>query len=115
MDYLRSVIGEREAFLAALLVRHVGFTLDTAERFVAVAGHDLIESYRWQEPDLDLVHLPTRTNALRLLRCMHGSGIASALGVPTSQAWDGLREFVPRVLELAQGRTVQTSDIARSA
>lgn len=110
MDCLRRVLGQRGGALVTLLVHQVGFDLDTAERFVAVAGQDLMESYRWVEDDLDLAYLPTRPNVLRLLRSMHGSGIAAALGVPTSDAWDGLRAFVPRVLELADQEAVVTND-----
>lgn len=115
MDCLQRVLGQRGGALVTLLVHQVGFDLDTAERFVAVAGQDLMESYKWVEDDLDLAYLPARPNALRLLRGMHGSGIASTTGVPASVAWVGLRAFVPRVLELADQEAVLTNAVVRSA
>ena len=102
MKDLERVLGQRRMELAEQLKDRPALGGDRAERFVEEAAHDLLESYRWQAEDLDQENLSAPRNIRSLLRAMCGYGIASRLGLPQQDVWDGLRTFVPLALRMAE-------------
>ena len=104
MERLETVIGGRARHFVRLFVSQFGFTEERAEQFVSLAGNDLIESYRWRAGDLGSGRLSDPENVRELLGAIRGNHIASSLGLPPSDVWSGLRVFVPRVLQIADGR-----------
>lgn len=110
MKDLERILGQRRTELARALRRRPGLAGDRAERFVAEASHDLVESYRWQAEDLDEHNLSAPRNVQNLLRGMRGSGIANRLGLPQEAVWDGLRAFVPLALRMAERSGPPRSD-----
>ncbi len=105
MERLQHVLKHRSEDLVHVLVRRGGYEPRTARRFVAVAGPDLLESWQWQVSQLDLENLPTWSNVQLLLGAIHATVIASELGIPRSEVWNGLRTFVPQVLLMADRRS----------
>jgi len=103
MDNLESVLARRATDLVHVVVSRAGFSRERAERFVMLAGTDLLESYRWQADVLDRDHLSAPENVRALLSVSAARHIASTLGVAPAEVWTGLREFVPSVLRLADG------------
>lgn len=101
MERVQLVLEYRTRELVDALVRRTGLDPDIAERFVEAAGTDLIESWRWQASQLEAAHLPTWSNAQRLLGGMNATAIAFDLGMPPSEVWSRLRTFVPQVLLMA--------------
>ncbi len=101
METLETVIGRRSEHFVRIFVSQFGFTEERALRFVELAGSDLMESYRWQAQRLGRGRLSAPENVRDLLSAIHANGIASSLGMPSSEVWSGLRVFVPRVLQLA--------------
>lgn len=108
MERLQHVLGRRAEELVELMVMERGFGVHTAERFVAVAATDLIGSYEWQAEELDLDDLSAPTNVRSLLAGIRANAVASMVGIPTSEAWEGLRTFVPRVLRMAASEETDT-------
>jgi hypothetical protein len=104
METLETVIDDRARDFVRLLVSQFGFTEERAEKFVILAGSDLMESYRWRADDIGPGQLSDPENVRELLGAIRGNHIASSLGLPPSDVWSGLRVFVPRVLQLADGR-----------
>jgi hypothetical protein len=102
MDTLKRVLAQRSEDLVSELSRRPGLPGDRARRFVAEAGYDLIESYRWQAHDLHGQHLAEQVSAQALLAAMHANGIANRLGMLAEDVWEGLRTFVPLVLRMAE-------------
>lgn len=103
MELLESVIGRKSPHFVRLFVSQFGFTVERAEQFVSLAGNDLLESYRWRAEDLDPDSLSKPENVRELLAVIGGNRIADRLGLPRDDVWSGLRVFVPRVLQLADG------------
>jgi hypothetical protein len=99
MTAMGFVLGRRHPELVDTLVRQAAFSPEQADRFAALARSELVESIEWQRlRPTDL----TKPSAVRdVLSTMHSGRIASALGMPRSEVWAGLRAFVPRALELA--------------
>jgi hypothetical protein len=109
MERLRSVLAQKSAYLARVIEVQAGIEESVARRFVQIAGADLIESYCWQKPELELRDLADPCNTRDLLSGAYAGHIAHELGLPRSQVWAALRLFVPRVLQLAN-ITVSASD-----
>jgi len=86
-----------------IFVSQFGFSVEHAEAFVSLASNDLLESYRWRAHDLDPQALSAPENVRELLGSISGNRIADSLGMPRTDVWNGLRVFVPRVLQLADG------------
>jgi len=105
MDTLESVLAQKSEYIVRELSRRPALAGGRAERFAAEAGSDLIASFRWQAADLDAENLSARVNVRRLLAAMRANGIANRLGMPPADVWDGLRIFVPLVLQMAERRT----------
>jgi len=103
METLEIVLVRRAPDLVRVLVSRTGFSRERAERFVILAGTDLLESYRWQADTLDQQSLSAPGNVRDLLSMIRADRIASSLGVPPAEVWSGLRDFVPSVLQLADG------------
>jgi len=101
MDRLRTVLGRKSGYLARAIEVHAGLEEPLARRFVQIAGADLIESYRWQEADIEERDLADPSNARDLLSGAYAAHIADEVGLSRPQVWDALRAFVPRVLQLA--------------
>jgi hypothetical protein len=102
MQRLEAVLGDRRTDLVQALVRCGGLTRARAERFVALAGNDLIESFEWQCRGQAPRHLAEPSTARDVLSTMGANRIASLLGISRSEVWESLRAFVPRVLCLAE-------------
>jgi len=102
MRRLETVLWSRKTDLVQVLVRRGGLTRDRAERFVALAGDDLIESYEWHRRERMLLELAEPATARDVLSTMGANRIAVSLGLSRAEVWDGLRAFVPRVLCLAE-------------
>jgi hypothetical protein len=83
-----------------VLVQRGGFDVDTARRFVAVAGEDLVVSYGWHAGELERDDPSAHANVRRLLGSAHANAIASTVGISRPQAWHGLRTLVPRVMSM---------------
>ncbi|MDX1646494.1 MAG: hypothetical protein R3304_05070 [Longimicrobiales bacterium] len=81
-------------------MRREGFSLELAERFVRVAGRDLMESWEWHASVLDLEDLASWPNAQRLLGGIHTDSVARDLDMEPPDVWRALRTFVPKVLIL---------------
>jgi hypothetical protein len=109
MERLQLVLEYRTRDLVNVLVRRTGLDPDTAARFVATAGPDLLESWRWQSSRLDLEHLPTWSNVQRLLGGIHANAIAVDLEIRPADVWRGLRTFVPQVLLMADRASTGSS------
>lgn len=104
MDRLETVLGSRAPHFVRILVSQFGFSEEEAHEFVSLASADLIQSYRWRAHDIDAGALSAPENVRELLGTIRGDRIAHSLGLPASEVWSGLRVFVPRVLQLADGR-----------
>jgi hypothetical protein len=104
MESLEIVLGRRTNHFVRIFMSQFGFSEERAERFVSMAGSDLMESYKFLARDLDPRGLSCPANVRDLLSTIHASRIASSLGIPASEVWTGLRVFVPSVLQLADGR-----------
>jgi hypothetical protein len=101
MRRLETVLGDRRTDLVQVLVRCDGLTRTHAERFVALAGDELLESYAWHCGGHAPRHLAEPAMVRDVLSTMGANRIASSLGISRSEVWDSLRAFVPRVLCLA--------------
>ena len=101
MTPLETVLGDKRLELVRTLVHGSAFRIDNAERFVALAGPELIKALEWQVPDVEARSLATRSTIRDVLSVMNGNRIASTLGIPNSKAWTGLRALVPHALHLA--------------
>ena len=99
---LETVLALRTFELVELVAHGAGLTEERAERFVALAGSDLLASFRWQARDLALRSLGTPSTARDVLSTMRADRIASQLGMSSSDVWVGLRELVPHVLSMAE-------------
>ncbi|MDH3206277.1 MAG: hypothetical protein OEO79_06675 [Gemmatimonadota bacterium] len=108
MKSLETVLGEKKLELVHTLVRDDTFGIDNAERFIALAGPELIKAIEWQLPDVATKSLVARSTIRDVLSAMNADRIASTLGIPSSEAWTGLRTLVPHVLHLAE----ETADAA---
>jgi hypothetical protein len=53
---------------------------------------------------VDSSELSAPDNVRELLGTIRANWIADSLGMPPHEVWSGLRVFVPRVLQLADGR-----------
>jgi hypothetical protein len=104
MEALETVLGRRSPHFVRIFVSQFGFSEERAERFVSLAASDLLESYRWRAEDLHPGSLSSPENVRELLSAIRGNRIADSLGMPPAEIWSGLRVFVPRVLQLADGR-----------
>jgi len=102
MQALEAVLDERTADLVEVLVRRGGLSEERAQRFVELAGPDLIESWVWHSHEPAARHLAEPATARDVLSTMGANRIARTLDLSTSQVWEGLRAFVPRVLCLAE-------------
>jgi len=102
MRRLETVLGTRKYDLVHLLVRSSGLTRERAERFVTLAGNDLIESFEWQLREHMPRELAEPSTARDVLSTMSANRIASSLGLSRSEVWERLRAFVPLVLCLAE-------------
>ena len=103
METIETVIGGRAQQFVRLFVSQFGFSVEHAEAFVTLAGNDLLESYRWRADHLAAAELSAPENVREILGVIGGNQIADTLGIPRTAAWSGLRVFVPRVLQLADG------------
>ena len=108
MKPLETVLGEQRLELVHTLVSGSAFGIDNAERFVALAGPELIKALEWQLPRVEARSLTTRSTIRDVLSAMNAHRIASTLGIPSSKAWTGLRTLVPHVLHLVD----ETADAA---
>jgi hypothetical protein len=104
MEALETVLGRKSPHFVRIFVSQFGFSEERAERFVTLAASDLLESYRWRAGDLDPGSLSAPETVRELLGAIRGNLIADSLGIPPADVWSGLRVFVPRVLQLADGR-----------
>lgn len=102
MDLLRSVLEKKAVDLESALTAKAGLTAEEARRFVPEAGTDLIESWRWQANELDTEDVAAASNVRALLRGIGAKRIASRVGLTAEATWNGLRAFVPMVMELAR-------------
>lgn len=115
MERVKQVLDERAADIAAHLVLRQEFGREVAQRFVQVAGAELIASWEWQTSSLQMEDLATWTNVQRLLGGIHAKALASELDLSPDVVWNALRTFVPRVLLLAaRDETVAVRDSMRS-
>lgn len=103
MRVLETVLDERTPHLVRTLIRRGGLNAECAERFVTLAGSDLIESFLWNRSELAARPLAAPSTARDVLSTMGANRLASELGLTRSQVWTELRAFVPYVLCLAEG------------
>lgn len=101
MQSLESVLERRKRDLVEVLISRTGLTVGRAERFVDVAGHDLVEALLWCNGAIRRTGLSEPGNVRYVLGSMEASQIASRLGMPRAEVWTALRTFVPRALEIA--------------
>lgn len=104
METLETVLGRRAPHFVRIFVSQFGFSEERAEQFVSMAGDDLIASYRWRADHMQASQLSAPENVRELMGTIRAKWIADSLGIPPSEVWSGLRVFVPRVLQLADGR-----------
>ena len=104
MENLETVLCSKSPHFVRIFVSQFGFSVERAEQFVSLAADDLMESYKWRAGDLDPGALSAPENVRELLGAIRGNLIADWLGMPHAEVWSGLRVFVPRVLQLADGR-----------
>jgi len=107
MDQLRGVLRRRRNELVSLLVLREGFDIVTATRFVTVAGDDLLECCSWRSAEPEAAELTEDDRIRELLGFIHANRIASHVGIPTPQVWQGLRTLVPSVVRLAGGASAR--------
>jgi len=98
---LETVLALRTCELVELVAHGAGLSEERAQRFVALAGSDLLASFRWQARELATRSLATPATARDVLSTMRADQIASKLEMSPSDVWVGLRELVPHVLTLA--------------
>lgn len=101
MESLESVLERRKGDLVEVLVSGTGLSAPKAERFVDVAGHDLVESLLWCNGSIRRDRLCDPGNVRNVLGHMGAGRIASHVGMRRTEVWAALRTFVPRALELA--------------
>lgn len=101
MQRVKQVLEDSAGDIAAHLVLRQNLGREVAERFVEVAGAELIASWEWQASSVQLENLATWNNVQRLLGGIHAKALASELGLSPDVVWPALRTFVPRVLLLA--------------
>jgi hypothetical protein len=104
VETLETVLERRAHHFVRIFVSQFGFTEERAQRFVNLAGSDLIECCRWHERNMGPGGFSAPANVRNLLAVIHARRIADSLGIPSAEVWSGLRVFVPRVLQLADGR-----------
>ena len=109
MDVLQSVLGQRTGDIASVLESQAGIRGTVARRFVLVAGAELLDSYNWQKVDLDPEDLSEPRNVRDLLSAISAHRIASAVELPVTDVWQGLRTFVPCCMQLAESHRRGTS------
>lgn len=101
MEPLERVLAERAEELAKEVGVRAGLSPEQARRLVELAGSDLIASYHWQRSTLGWADLSEPLLAREILGSIPGRSVAERVGLPTAQAWDGLRALVPAALEAA--------------
>lgn len=101
METLQSVLERRRRDLVEALILGTGFNVRSAERFVTVAGTDLVQALEWRNGRVRKDRLAEPDNVREVLSVMEAHQIAAELGIPPSEVWPALRAFVPRALELA--------------
>ena len=102
MRRLETVLGSRAPDLVEVLCGG-GLSPERAQRFVALAGDDLLGSFEWQCREGAPGPLAEPSTARDVLSTMGANRLAVSLGLSRSEVWDGLRAFVPQVLGLADG------------
>jgi len=102
MQRLETVLWDRRTDLVQVLVRSSGLTRAHAERFVALAGNDLIESFEWHCRGQAPGRLAEPSTVRDVLSTMGANRLASLMGLSLPEVWESLRAFVPRVLCLAE-------------
>ena len=105
MQALETVLAQRTGELVEILVKNGDLSRERAERFVSVAGPDVVASFRWQLRETGWQHLGSASTARNVLNTMGATRIASALGMTRDEVWDGLRTLVPGLLRLADRAT----------
>lgn len=101
MESIESVLELRKRDLVETLVSRTGLSASGAERFVDIAGTDLIEALVWRDGEAGQDHLAAPSSVRDVLADMEASHIAESLGLPQEEVWAALRTFVPRALEIA--------------
>lgn len=101
MHALETVLAQRTGELVELLVHSGDLSRERAERFVSVAGPDVVASFRWQVREAGPQSLGAASTTRDVLNTMGATRIASALGMTRAQVWVGLRTLVPGLLCLA--------------
>lgn len=102
MESLQSVLGQGTHDFVHHLVDLPGLSQERAERFVELAGSDLIECIEWQLPNLRGRKLSAPGTVRDVLSVIHARRLASALEMPQADVWAALRAFVPRFLQMAE-------------
>ena len=82
MQTLETVLGLRRRELVQALEGRAGMSGELAERFVSLAGPDLLESIEWQVSELDSRRLSAPATVRDVLSAMGADRIASSLGSP---------------------------------
>ncbi len=103
MQSLYGVLTQGTRDLVHLLADLPGLSHERAERFVELAGTDLIESVEWQRRDLHGRSLSEPDTVRDVLSGIRARRLARALDMPQADVWAALRTFVPRFLEMAEG------------
>lgn len=101
MESIQSVLERRKRDLVEVLISGTGLSVRRAERFVDVAGMDLVEALLWRNGAVKREHLAEPDNVRDILGNMEANQIAQDLGLPQDEVWSALRTFVPRALEIA--------------
>jgi len=107
MQSLYGVLAQGTRDFVHLLVDLPGLSHERAERFVELAGTDLIESIEWRRRDLRGRSLSAPGTVRDLLSVIRARRLAAALDMPQAEVWAALRAFVPRFLEMAEGMRAQ--------
>lgn len=101
MESIQAVLERRKSDLIEVLVSGTGLSMQRAERFVDLAGTDLVEALVWRNGAVSHDHLSAPSNVRDILGTMGAGQIAQSLGLPRDEVWTALRTFVPHALEIA--------------
>jgi hypothetical protein len=101
MQALERVLAQRTGELVEILVQRADLSRERAERFVSVAGPDVVASFRWQVREAGPQRLGAPSTARNVLNTMGATRIAVDLGMTRAEVWVGLRTLVPGLLRMA--------------
>lgn len=96
MDFLKQILSDKGAELAAGIVDKVGLSAEQAEAFVPEAAQSAFDVFKDKADDLDLSDLGGTASSL--IKDIDVGGLANKVGIDAGQAASGLDNLLPGLL-----------------